>query len=189
MSNQEPVIHRLAAPRVAFGLVLVLLSWGLLVPAAARLSEDGPAAQLLQEPTLLPRAAGPRPSAETLEARLAEARANLAALAPDAAAWTNAPPEFRRRTFCSAGRCTSAWCGSMSNSSMRARNSRALKNRKAELVRQAQTWTGFSEPRPYSVLLTDNLREEIQAERLKVKQWRVRPCRPGCSSSKITANR
>ena len=57
----------------------------------------------------------------------------------------------------------------MSNSSLRARNWRALKNRKAELVRQAQTWTGFSEPRPYSVLLTDSLREEIQAERLKVK--------------------
>ena len=44
----------------------------------------------------------------------------------------------------------------------------ALKNSKAEAVRQAQTWTGFSEPRPYSILLTDSLREDLQAERLKV---------------------
>ena len=44
-----------------------------------------------------------------------------------------------------------------------------LKNHKTELLRDAQAWTGFSEPRPYSVLLTDSLREEIQAERLKLK--------------------
>jgi len=44
----------------------------------------------------------------------------------------------------------------------------AVKNRRTELARQAQSWTGFSEPRPYSILLTDSLREAIQIERLEV---------------------
>jgi hypothetical protein len=44
----------------------------------------------------------------------------------------------------------------------------ATRTRKAELVREAQAWTRFTEAPPYSILLTDRLREEIQAERLKI---------------------
>jgi hypothetical protein len=83
MSNQARVTHRLAAPRVAFGLALVLLSWGLLAAAVAGQTSAGT--------NLASAGSATEASAETLEARLAEARANLAALAPDAAAWTNAP--------------------------------------------------------------------------------------------------
>lgn len=43
-----------------------------------------------------------------------------------------------------------------------------LKRRKPELTREAQSWTGFSEPRPYSVLLADSLREAIQVERVEI---------------------
>jgi small-conductance mechanosensitive channel len=43
-----------------------------------------------------------------------------------------------------------------------------VKDRRAQLAREAQTWTGFSEPRPYSILLADGLRESIQVERLEV---------------------
>jgi small-conductance mechanosensitive channel len=43
----------------------------------------------------------------------------------------------------------------------------AARNRKATAVRDAQTWTRFAEPPPYSIHLTDRLREEIQTERLK----------------------
>ena len=42
------------------------------------------------------------------------------------------------------------------------------RTRKAEIAREAQAWTRFAEPPPYSILLTDRLREEIQAERQKI---------------------
>lgn len=40
-----------------------------------------------------------------------------------------------------------------------------LKNSRAEITREARAWTGFAEPRPYSILLVDRLREAIQVER------------------------
>jgi hypothetical protein len=42
------------------------------------------------------------------------------------------------------------------------------RTRTAEIVREAQAWTRFAEPQPYSILLTDRLREELQNERLKL---------------------
>jgi small-conductance mechanosensitive channel len=42
------------------------------------------------------------------------------------------------------------------------------KSRRAELAHEAQSWTGFAEPRPYSILLTDSLHESIQLERLEM---------------------
>ena len=41
------------------------------------------------------------------------------------------------------------------------------KRRLAQLSLKAQEWTRFEEPPPYSILLPDQLREEIQTERLK----------------------
>ena len=38
------------------------------------------------------------------------------------------------------------------------------KSRRVEVAREAQTWTSFSEPRPYSIFLSDGLREAIQIE-------------------------
>src|ERR1051325_8861686 len=35
----------------------------------------------------------------------------------------------------------------------------ALKSRRAEVSREAKAWAGFTEPRPYSILLADSLRE------------------------------
>jgi potassium-dependent mechanosensitive channel len=160
MSNQRSLMRRLAAARMALGLVFVLLSWGLLAVAVAGQTSAG---------TNLASAGGAaEASAEPLETRLAEARANLAALAPDAAAWTNAPSgippqdiSFRRALY---QRLVRLYEQQLNGTA----ELEALKNSKAEVVRQAQTWTGFSEPRPYSILLTDNLREDLQAERLKV---------------------
>jgi small-conductance mechanosensitive channel len=42
------------------------------------------------------------------------------------------------------------------------------KSRRAELAREAESWTGFSEARPYSILLTDGLHEGVQIERLEI---------------------
>ena len=46
----------------------------------------------------------------------------------------------------------------------------AARTRRAELTREAETWTRFAELPPYSILLTDRLREELQAERQKLSQ-------------------
>lgn len=43
-----------------------------------------------------------------------------------------------------------------------------LKNRKAELALQVQSWTGLAEPRPHSILLADSLHEAVQMERLEI---------------------
>ena len=43
-----------------------------------------------------------------------------------------------------------------------------VKGRRADLAHEAQSWTGFTEPRPYSILLTDKLNEGIQVERLGI---------------------
>jgi small-conductance mechanosensitive channel len=44
----------------------------------------------------------------------------------------------------------------------------AARSRRAEMAHETQTWTGFAEPRPHSILLTDALREGIQMERLEI---------------------
>ena len=43
-----------------------------------------------------------------------------------------------------------------------------VKGRRADLAHEAQSWTGFAEPRPHSILLTDALSEGIQVERLEI---------------------
>src|SRR6185436_8911296 len=44
----------------------------------------------------------------------------------------------------------------------------STKARKIEITREAQSWTRFAEPRPYSIHLTDRIREDLRAERFKV---------------------
>lgn len=43
------------------------------------------------------------------------------------------------------------------------------RTRKAETTREAQAWSRFADAPPYSVLVTDELREQIQTERRKVE--------------------
>ncbi len=45
----------------------------------------------------------------------------------------------------------------------------AARNRRTEMTHETQTWTGFAEPRPHSILLLDALRESIQMERLEIE--------------------
>jgi potassium-dependent mechanosensitive channel len=44
----------------------------------------------------------------------------------------------------------------------------SAKTRRAELAQQAQSWSGFDSPPPHSVVLTDGLREAVQAERMRM---------------------
>jgi len=104
-----------------------------------------------------------------LEDKLAEARAYLAA---DAAlgegALTNVPAGVplhevgtRRALY-----HRLAWL--LEQQVSNAAELEATKARHAALLREAQNWTKFEEPPPYSILLSDRLREEIQEEQLKV---------------------
>ena len=43
------------------------------------------------------------------------------------------------------------------------------RNRRAELAREAAAWVRFPDPPPYSLVLTDRLREEIDAEQLRIQ--------------------
>lgn len=142
---------------------LVLFGWvAVLVTALGQ-------APLLQAPakTNAPAdASGAGASAKALEIRLAEARANLAALGD--AGLTNAPvgvsPQdiWVRRALLQ--RLVRIYEQQLSNAS----ELETTRTRTAEIVREAQAWTRFAEPPPYSILLTDHLREELQTERLKI---------------------
>jgi len=108
-------------------------------------------------------------AAKTLEARLAEARLNLAAaVASDGPGLTNAPPgiplqdtSLRRGLL---QRLVSIYEQQIGGSA----ELEAARQRRSDLTREAQGWTRFSEPPPYSILLPDGLREEIQAEQVKI---------------------
>jgi small-conductance mechanosensitive channel len=100
---------------------------------------------------------------------LAEARANLAAvLALGEAGQTNAPagvsPQdvWVRRALLQ--RLVRLYEQQLSNLA----ELETSKARREEAMRAAQSWNRFAAPPPYSILLTDRLREEIQAERLKI---------------------
>jgi len=157
------------------GAVLaVALGWGVVTATSvggAPLAKVGPGSLLATsaETNLAAGGRGGEASAKTLADRLAEARANLGAVMAEGAGLTNAPQgvspkdlSLRRAMYQRLVRLYEQQLGSTAELE-------ALKNRKAEVVREAEAWTGLSEPRPYSILLADGLREELQAERLKVK--------------------
>ena len=108
-------------------------------------------------------------SIKGLATRLAETRTNLAAaVALGDAGVTNAPAGVSPQDFwlrrALLQRLVRLYEQQLSN----ATELETAKARKAQLVREAQAWTEFTEPVPYSILLSDRLREEIQAERLEL---------------------
>jgi potassium efflux system protein len=107
----------------------------------------------------------------SVEARLVEARANLtAALAPGQTSITNAPASISpqelsaRRTLLQ--RLVRVYEQQLSANA----ELESAKNRKAASAREAQSWARFNEPLPYTLHLVDRLREEIQAERVKISK-------------------
>lgn len=109
---------------------------------------------------------GSDPTANTLETRLAEARTQLALVGD--AGLTNAPagvsPQEVGMRRALLHRLVTLYEQELSNVAALEKAA----SRKAETAREAQAWTRFTEPAPYSILLTDRLREELQAERQKI---------------------
>jgi len=112
-----------------------------------------------------------RPSAtlvQTIESRLAEARTNLAsAEAVGDTAMTHAPAGVSLQDVATQRALLSRLVRLLEQQLGNAEELETTKNRRAELARKAQAWTRFAEPPPYSILLPDRLREELQTEQLK----------------------
>lgn len=109
------------------------------------------------------------PSTKTLEARLAEARTRLAAAVTlgDSALY-NAPAGVLPQDFSLRRPLLQRLVRLYEQQLANAAELETTRARKVELVREAQTWTRFAEPPPYSILLTDRLREECQILQLKI---------------------
>lgn len=113
--------------------------------------------------------AAPATVVQGLEAKLAEARARLAAIeALGDVALTNRPmgvsPQDVAVRRALQQRLVRLLEQQLSNTS----ELETTKRRYEELAREPQAGSRLAEAPPYSVLLTDRLREEIQAERLKI---------------------
>lgn len=104
-------------------------------------------------------------SVKALESRLAEARAQLIA---GEAQLTNAPAGVSSHDIGIRRALSQRIVRLYEQQLSKAAELETAKARRAALLREAQAWTRFSEPPPYSILLTDRLREELQAERLKI---------------------
>lgn len=154
-------------PGVPGGLfrVLLLLLAGLAaapagpLPAAAVRAAPAPTGAVTNTP-----ATKPAPGADdaTLRTRLNEARVRLAAEGDSAL--TNAPPGVSTEEVwlrrAGLGRLVRLYEQQLDN---RLALDRARQRKEAE-IREAQSWTRFAEPPPYSILLVDRLREELQVE-------------------------
>ena len=158
--------------RAAWAWCALLLTWTWspgLVRAQAPLLQAVTGDTAAQPTNTAASVTGPSDSVDALEARLAEARANLAAAAgADGRSLTNAPAgvptqdiPLRRGML---QRLVRVYEQQLSD----VVELQTLRKRRAEVAHEAQAWTGFTEPRPYSILLPDGLHEEIQAERLKL---------------------
>jgi small-conductance mechanosensitive channel len=105
---------------------------------------------------------------KTLEAKLAEAKANLAAAeAAGDAALVNAQTGISTQDLAIRRALLRRLVRLFEQQLSNAVELEAAKKRGEDAAREAQSWTRFAEPAPYSVLLTDQLRDEIQVEQLK----------------------
>lgn len=153
-------------------IALVLLGWMALF-SLAREAAAAPEPGTLPGLPALPKfsaasrvAAEPGSTSNSVEARLAEARARLAAIG--GAGFTNAPAgsslpalwTLRARL----DRLVRLYEQQLSNAAALEK----AKARRADVTREARDWSRFLEPPPHSILLTDRLREEIQVERQSI---------------------
>ncbi|HTL58575.1 MAG TPA: mechanosensitive ion channel domain-containing protein [Candidatus Limnocylindrales bacterium] len=105
---------------------------------------------------------------QAIDERLAEARKNLASTeALGDAALTNVPSGVSLQDIATRRALVSRVVRLFEQQLSNVTELETARNRRAELARKAQAWTRFAEPPPYSILLPDRLREEIQTEQLK----------------------
>jgi small-conductance mechanosensitive channel len=107
---------------------------------------------------------------KSIEDRLAEARAGVAAMtALGEAGLTNVPAGVPAQDVWLRRALTQRLVRLYEQQLSNLAELETTRTRKAALAREAPSWTRFTEPLPYSILLTDRLREEIQTEQLKLR--------------------
>ena len=111
----------------------------------------------------------PAGAADSVQQKLSEARANLAAAgALGDNALTGAPPGIPPHEVTTRRVLLQRLVRLLEQQLSNAAELELTVSRRAELLHQAQAWTRFEEPPPYSILVADRLREEIQEEKLKI---------------------
>ncbi len=106
---------------------------------------------------------------ETVQDRLAKVRADIAAsIVVDDGSVTNRPPGVSFESLSMRRGLLQRLAQLYEQQIAYTNELETLKNRRLELAREAKSWTGFTELRPYSILLTDGLRESIQLERVEI---------------------
>jgi small-conductance mechanosensitive channel len=107
-------------------------------------------------------------SVQNIQKKLAEAKAKLAAEAVSDSALTNIPAGVSPKDLAAKRAMRSRLVRLLEQQLSNISELTAMKSRQAEVARQATSWTRFTDPPPYSILLTDRIREESQVERLKL---------------------
>ncbi len=162
---------RKTLPHLLCGLVLLAWAPGT-YNTLAQLPQTKPAVLATDKPSggeISPDdAQAPAAPVQSLETKVAEARANLAeAEAAGAAAATNAPAGVSLEDVATRRALLHRLVLVYEQQKSNVAELEETKSRRAQLAREANAWRGFTEPPPYSILLPDRLRQEIQAEQLK----------------------
>ena len=139
-------------------LLFTMTANGAVAPVAAIVGAEKTNAPAVSQLLVLP-----------LEVRLAEARTNLAAAEViSSVAGTNAPAGLTAQDIALRRALLQRLVRLLEQQVSSAAELETAVRRRTELTRAAQAWNRFTEPAPYSILLTDWLREEIQAEQAKI---------------------
>jgi small-conductance mechanosensitive channel len=116
----------------------------------------------------------PAELSETIEEKLSQTRQKLAAVEfQNESAGTNLPKGITLESLAARRMLLSRLAMLYDQQLSNASELKAAKERRAGLDIEAKAWTRFTEPPPYSILLADQLREEIQSEQLKIKSCRA----------------
>lgn len=105
--------------------------------------------------------------AASVDQKLAEARALLASLGDGSV--TNTPGGISAEDFIKRRAALRRLVNLYEHQAGNLATVERARNRRAELAREAAAWVRFPDPPPYSLVLTDRLREEIDAEQLRVQ--------------------
>jgi small-conductance mechanosensitive channel len=151
---------RIRIPRIALGLTLLL---PLPVPAQLPGTPEAPGQ------AAAPAKAGARPTPEDIRKRLSEAEVELARIEAPGGLALGAPPgvpeaDLVARRFL-LRQLVRGYQGHLSELS----GAENAERRRADVQARQNAWKGFDKPPPYSVLLVDRLRGELQKETLRVE--------------------
>jgi small-conductance mechanosensitive channel len=152
---------KLAAPALLLRLILGVAQVGVMLAVSA-------VGATAEQTGSVEESKGAVEPVQPLEKRLAEARINLAAAeGVGDRSLTSAPAGISMQDIATRRALLSRLVRLLEQQQGSATELETTKTRLADLARKAGAWTRFADPPPYSILLADRLREELQGEQLK----------------------